>query len=667
MSSNREEKHYASIQWQEDGQPVSGTFDDVYFSRANGLEETRHVFLSHNDLARRWRGMRPGSSFTIGETGFGTGLNFLAAWQLWQETAPPGCLLNFISVEKYPLRLADLQRALALWPELAGLTDQLIAQYPLAPLPGIHRLKLGSGYDNSINLTLIVDEATSGFRSLLLDAPERDGVVDAWFLDGFAPAKNPDMWQPELFNAMAALSRPGATAATFTCAAIVKRGLEGAGFQWRKVAGFGHKREMLCAELEQMPDTAPRSTPWHLPATHQQARRVAIVGAGLAGCSAARALAERGLRVRIFDRHGQPGAEASGNPQGILYAKISAGPGAQGAFNLAALQFAQRHYRNLGWGKTFQGEPCGVLQLAESDKARKNLPTLKAWAQHYDAHGLVRYVDAKEASALAGTRLAFPGLLFPAAGWLVPPEACAALVEHPNIEFHGGTGINAIERSGESGGWALTSENGAFESDAVVLCGANENRRFPATDQFPLRPIRGQVTQAVIDNGLGMVVCGEGYMAPSLGGQCTFGATFKLKDPQTDERATEHQENVETIRALLPEIADQLTGPLQGRASLRCTTPDYLPIVGPVPEFEHLPDTYAALRKNRKTLVAERSRYHEGLYTLCGLGSRGIAYAPLSAELLAAWICREPLPVSADIARALHPARFAIRELGRNR
>ncbi len=221
------------LDWR-DGQPYSRIFGDIYFSRSSGIEEARHVFLRNNCLAKRWQALAPKGLFTVAETGFGTGLNFLCAWQLWRETAPETARLQFVSTEKYPLSCADLGRALAMWPELSALTRLLLTQYAL-PSSGMQQLLFNDG---RVTLTLLLGDACETLSQLHAE-------IDAWFLDGFAPAKNPDMWQPELFDTMSRLSAHGATFATYTCAGMVRRGLISAGFEVEKVPGFGTKREML--------------------------------------------------------------------------------------------------------------------------------------------------------------------------------------------------------------------------------------------------------------------------------------------------------------------------------------------------------------------------------------------------------------------------------------
>lgn len=230
----------ASIEWKQ-GQPYASAFQDVYFSSDNGLLETEYVFLQGNNLTVRWQHLSE-KSFTIAETGFGTGLNFLCTVRSWLETAPKDAVLHFISVEKYPLSLSDITVALQLWPELLELFEPFLASYE-SLLIGKEPIML---FDNSVQLTLLIGDAMASLKTFnLTDSNPPSSLIDAWFLDGFSPAKNPDMWQPELFEQMARLSSQKTTFATFTSAGAVRRGLIAAGFDVSKQSGFGKKREML--------------------------------------------------------------------------------------------------------------------------------------------------------------------------------------------------------------------------------------------------------------------------------------------------------------------------------------------------------------------------------------------------------------------------------------
>ncbi|MFA0811768.1 bifunctional tRNA (5-methylaminomethyl-2-thiouridine)(34)-methyltransferase MnmD/FAD-dependent 5-carboxymethylaminomethyl-2-thiouridine(34) oxidoreductase MnmC [Microbulbifer epialgicus] len=653
---------HADIEWREGGQPLSRAYDDIYFSTASGLEETRYVFLQQNLLAERWANLAENSTFIIGETGFGTGLNFLAAWELWQQTAPQSARLHFISVEKLPLRPKDLSRALTLWPQLQAFYQQLIDNYPPLLAEGVHRLQFGR-----VDLTLVIGEASEALGNLYLQQESRDRLVDAWFLDGFAPAKNPDMWTPELFARLAALSKLGATFATFTCAGLVKRGLRDAGFKLGKMPGFGRKREMLCGSLEKLHTNEVSTTPWHLPtATPKRPQTAAVIGSGISGATIARALAERGIQVQLFERGDSPGSGGSGNNQGILYGKLSPKPGPNGDFNLHALMFAQRYYRQ---HCPQLGHFSGLLQLAQTEKEQSLQAQVATALEAYPGQTLARAVTSIEASALAGVSLPFSGLYFPDAGWLEPQKVCGALLEHKNIERHHASNVELLEYSGDS--WLVQTDSRRIKAELVVLCGANDIRGFAPATALPLRPIRGQVSRALAteaSSNLKMALCGEGYITPEYEGRQCFGATFKLKETATELRDSEHRENLQTLAALLPEIAEDFSAQkLSGRAALRAATPDYLPLAGPLPKWDSLESTYRGLRKNRKLFINKQADYQPGLYVMGGLGSRGFTYAPLTAEVLTAWILGEPLPINVDLVKALHPARFAIRDLGKNR
>jgi tRNA 5-methylaminomethyl-2-thiouridine biosynthesis bifunctional protein len=221
-----------ALQWRA-GQPWSARFDDRYFSAASGLEETRHVFLQGNRLAERFAALRRGEVLHIGETGFGTGLNFLSARALFEQTATGGAALVFHSVEAWPLAPQDLRAALALWPSLQGCAGELIAGWA-PPAAGCHAWQFGA-----VRLELDIADVAAALPAW------PDAAIDAWFLDGFAPAKNPEMWNHAVLAQVARASHRGATLATYTSAGWVRRGLEDAGFAVRRVPGHGRKREML--------------------------------------------------------------------------------------------------------------------------------------------------------------------------------------------------------------------------------------------------------------------------------------------------------------------------------------------------------------------------------------------------------------------------------------
>jgi len=672
--------NHAQLQWDEYGQPVSSTFGDVYFSRANGLEETRHVFLHHNQLRERWQQLHADEHFTIAETGFGSSLNFLAAWQLWLTTAPTSAQLHFVSVEKFPLTKIDLERALALWPELGEFTAQLIDAYPVFIGTGFHRLNF---LDGRIKLTLIINDAATGFTQLLATPhpafANHCAKIDAWFLDGFAPSKNPQMWSDELFTAIRQLSHTGTTAATFSAAAIVKRGLKFAGFNIQKVPGFGRKREMVKAHMEQEPvfdnqdslqprSYSPHPVPWTIDAsaTAPAAKHALIIGGGLAGCTSARALAERGWKITLVERHAELAQEASGNPQGVLYAKLSPKNEAQAEFNLHALQFAQQFYRSR-WSDI--GAQCGVLQLAHCESEQQLHTQLRE--KFSAADELVQFVDAAQATAVAGVPLSQSALYFPKAGWINPRKLCTTLTDHPAIRVITDCAALALEWDGNN--WQINS-NPELRAPVVIIANATDAKSFRLTQHLPIKSIRGQITylpKTATSGSLKTLICSEGYIGPAVNDLHCTGATFNLKEDTRELRAEDHRTNLENLRAPLPELLDEweelAVENLQGRVAFRCTLPDYLPLVGAVPVEQTMLEEFAPLRKNSRAAIYKTGAYHKGLFINIGHGSRGLAYTPLSAELLAAQINQEVLPLPRELSNALNPARFLIRDLIKNK
>lgn len=649
---------HAQIDWDEQGNPHSRTFSDVYFSTESGLEETRHVFLVQNDLRRRFTELPEDGRLIIGETGFGTGLNFLCAWQLFDECARPGARLQFVSVEKYPLSRDDLQRALALWPELAAFADPLLDQY-VAVHEGFQRLVFDEG---RITLTLLIGDALDML-------PQLDGQIDAWFLDGFAPAKNPEMWTPELFAELARLSTTATTIGTFTSTGWVRRALNAAGFKMKRVPGIGHKWEVLRGTFIAWPEEAvpvPAAKPWFArpPALHNE-RKALVIGAGLAGCATAESLANRGWQVSLLERHAAPAQEASGNPQGVLYLKLSAHGTALSQLILSGFGHTRRLLERLQRGVDWDG--CGVLQLTFDDKeAKRQAQLAEAFPE-----SLLHLLDQSAAEARSGIRLASGGLFYPEGGWVHPPALCDRQATHPNIRLI--AHHEALELRQVGGQWqAWDNERLIDSAPVVVLAGAADIKQFAQSAELPLKRIRGQITrlpETSASTALSTVVCAEGYVAPARLGEHTLGASFDFNSVDLTPNLADHLGNLQMLEEISHDLVERLEAAdlppehLQGRAAFRCTSPDYLPIVGPLADREAFMEAFAALGKDARQVPDVACPWLDGFYVNSGHGSRGLITAPLCAELLAAWLDNEPLPLPRSVAEACHPNRFALRGL----
>ncbi|WP_331691699.1 bifunctional tRNA (5-methylaminomethyl-2-thiouridine)(34)-methyltransferase MnmD/FAD-dependent 5-carboxymethylaminomethyl-2-thiouridine(34) oxidoreductase MnmC [Pseudomonas sp. ZY71] len=653
---------HAQLDWDDQGRPRSRVFDDVYFSDQSGLDETRYVFLEQNRLAERFTALPADGRLVIGETGFGTGLNFLCAWQLFEQHAVAGARLHFVSVEKYPLSPADLKRALALWPELKPLADQLLTHY-VAIHQGFQRITLANG---RVTLTLLIGDA-------LEQLPQLDAQIDAWFLDGFAPAKNPDMWTAELFVELARLAAPGSTISTFTSTGWVRRLLNAAGFKMKRTPGIGHKWEILRGEFLGWPaEVAPPvpDKPWFArPAPIVGERRALVIGAGLAGCATASSLAARGWQVTLLERHAAVAQEASGNPQGVLYLKLSAHGTALSQLIVSGFGYTRRLLETLQRGTDW--DDCGVLQLAFNAKeAERHAQLAEAFPED-----LLQWLDQPQAQVRAGVGVSHGGLYYPEGGWVHPRALCQAQAAQPNIELLSHSEALQLRKVDDQ--WqALDGERLLASAPVVVLAGAAEIKRFAQSAELPLKRIRGQITrlaETTESQALSTVVCAEGYVAPARLGEHTLGASFDFNSDDLTPTTAEHVGNLAMLEEISSDlvarlhISEQPVDNLQGRAAFRCTSPDYLPIVGPLADREAFLEAYAALSKDARQVPDIACPWLDGLYINSGHGSRGLITAPLSGELLAAWLDNEPLPLPRSVAEACHPNRFVLRQLIRGK
>ena len=393
------------LDWTDETAPRAALFDDVYFSRAGGLAEAETVFLAGCGLPARWAEK---DRFAIGELGFGSGLNVLAAWRAWKSTRKPHAILHISSIEAFPLARADAIRALAQFPDVEDLAAKLLARWPVRAF-GPQRLWFP---EDGFALTLHVgdvDRVLSLFR----------GRFDAWFLDGFAPARNSAMWSSDVFKRIAALSAPGARAATFTVAGDVRRGLEAAGFTVEKKPGFGGKRERLEATLGA---AAPGGAAGRL-----GPKRIAILGAGIAGAAMASSLKRRGAEPIVLEAAPALGAGASGNPAGLVMPRLDRG-GALAEVYLASYLDAVATYEGLG---VF--ERCGVEERARAN----NAAALADLLEDPPLPGDWLAALAKDASAATAAALAYQSL--PADGrdaWLDALDADAADVGVPKVALY---------------------------------------------------------------------------------------------------------------------------------------------------------------------------------------------------------------------------------------
>ena len=602
----------AELAFAADGTPYSSAYGDVYHSAAGGPAQARHVFLAGNGLPGRWAGRRV---FTVLEAGFGLGLNFLATWAAWR-TDPQRCArLHYVSVEKHPFRGNDLARLHARYAELAPLAAELRAAWPLL-VPGLHRLEFDSG---RMVLTL-------AFADLAEALPQLRLAADAIYLDGFAPARNPEMWSAQALKALARRAAPGARAATWSAASAVRAALEQAGFEVEKRAGFAAKRDMLVARH------APRGRVAAAPAAPPE-RRALVIGAGLAGAAACERLGARGWEVTLIERRQEPAQEASGNHAGVFHPVVTPDDSVLARLTRAGSLYALARWRALtgaAWA------PCGALQLARDDDEdaaqQRALDALGAPREY------ARRVARAEASDLAGAEAACGGLWFGPAGWARPPGLARAQIAHAAAEACFGIEVAALERDGEA--WSARDAAGSLiaRAPAVVLANAADALRLAPSDDIALRRVRGQLTHLPAERVRAprLPLLRGGFVLPELDGIVVVGASYDFDDPDPCPRAEGHAGNLERLERILPGAARGLDpAALDGRVGFRAVTRDRLPVIG-----ELAP----------------------GLYGAFAYGSRGLVWAALAGELLASQLEGEPLPLEGTLADALAPARFTRRQ-----
>lgn len=610
-----------ALEWSADGTPKAAAFDDVYFSREGGLAESEAVFLAGCGLPNAWAGRQ---HFALCELGFGSGLNILAVWRAWRATKQPRANLHISTIEAFPLARQDAARALAFFPEIADLAEQLLSRWPVRAY-GPQRLWFP---DDGLALTIHVGDVESVLGAMR-------GQFDAWFLDGFAPARNGAMWSPAVFERIAALSAPGARAATFTVAGDVRRGLEAAGFSVEKKPGFGRKRERLEAVFSSPAcgggvaegdgggvGTSPlRLASLSTSPASGGGKRIAILGAGIAGAATAAALTRRNVETIILDSAPALGAGASGNPAGLVMPRLDRG-GALAEVFLASYLDAVATYEGLG---VF--ERCGVEERARANNAEALADLLRDPPLPPDWYGALPNGAAWHARA---------GLVRPVAAIEKMLSGAELMLEAE---------VAAIE--GSDDGWLLRAPDGRarLKADAVVLaCGAALTA-FEGAKVLPIELSRGQ-----IEWGGGAspahALTQSNYLAPFDGG-VLFGATFEkflgplASPPARTPAVQDRTENLTALALLAPDIAAALDpSTLQSRAALRATTQDRAPIAGALPNAG-------------------------GVYVLGGFGARGLTLAPLLGETIASLMFNEPQALSQSALDAIDPMRFLLRRARR--
>jgi tRNA 5-methylaminomethyl-2-thiouridine biosynthesis bifunctional protein len=626
----------ARIDFSDASAPQAIDFGDVYHARGGAFEQARHVFLAGNGLPQRWAGRE---HFVVLETGFGLGHNFLATWAAWRDDDARCAHLWFLSLDKHPPRLDDLRRVHAHSAE-PDLARELVAAYP--PLtPDLHRRDFARG---RVHLLL-------AFGDIAAWLPQWVAFVDAFYLDGFAPAKNPAMWEPGVLKRLGRLAAPGATLATWSSARIVRDALTAADFEIQRRPGFDHKREMLSAQH------APRHR-----APPPAGRRyggtrgpVAIVGAGLAGAAAAHALAALGVSSQVVDARNAPAEGGSGQPAGLLHGVVHVDDSPHTRWFRAGALRAHAVLQPLISRGSVRGRLDGLLRVERVLDRDTMQGVLHAQAL---PASYVQALSRADASARAGCAVSGAAWWYPGGGWLDPRSLVQHWLDDPRVTLTLGTPVARIARDGDA--WNLFDAEGHCIASAPTLLLANADGMRPllGSDDFPLLRSRGQVTwlpDASPDWLPCVPVAGDGY-AITLDGGLLCGATSDLDDDDTALRDADHRRNLDALQRLSGHACSPPIESLGGRVAWRVHTRDRLPLLGGVP----LPASLRAAqsRQDQPRFIARTPALH----LFAALGSRGLTQAALAGETVAAMLTGTPLPIGAPLLDAVDAARFAARE-----
>jgi len=637
----------AKLKWQS-ATPCSHEFDDAYFSLKNGIEESNYVFLKGNNLPTNWQSC---SQFVIAETGFGTGLNFLNTARLWHLNKTANQTLVYFSIEKYPISLSDLTKIHSDWPQFEVYSQRLLQNYP-ENIPGMHTISFPKC---NLHLCLLIGD----INEMLL---EISYPVDAWYFDGFSPAKNPDMWSESVFRNIANLSHKETTFSTFTAASLVQKNLKLAGFRVNKIKGFGKKREMLCGTFDKKDVNHQNSNPWFTLPKNQKNKNdsIAIIGGGLAGLSCAWFLKKKNMSSVVFESSHNVAADASGNPAGIVLPKIDLDLNWASLFYIQSflitvqcLEELKENHPELGWHQS------GVLVLMNNDK-------LKRFAQLNLPNSIMLCVDKSHAQELAGIEVNSGGLFFPKAGYVNPKQLVTIIGKElgQSNSVKCGQLIQSIEY--ENSLWRIRNDDKEIETaNSVIFCNSHQINSILKSKSVNVKKSRGQLSfyhENEMSKQLKMPICDNGYLIPSVKGLHCVGATYGDSDNESLDKK-DHMTNIENIRNSVNCFENSDTEQLLGRVSFRGTTEDRMPVVGPIFDEMKFQEDYSDLHHGRIDKHYPAASYLPGLYASVGHGSRGLVSCFSSAQYLTGLLCGDASMLPKSAISRLHPGRFLIKAL----
>ena len=575
----------------------SEEFDDLYSSAKGAVAECNHVFIKGNNLKERFENLGENSKFYIGEIGFGIGINFLTTCKSWLDHTKQNQVLEFYSFDKYLFRLSDFKTLNVSCPDLKEYISELERNYP-RNIQGAQKISLFGG---RIILNLIIGEIDNTQEYIkLMDK------VDAWYLDGFSPSKNPDLWSIKLFKCIHKSCHENTTFSTYTSSGLVKNNLTESGFNHSRAMGFSDKRHMLKGTVDTQLKKNTSNT------------KVAVIGSGIAGCVLSYTLAKKGIEVDLYEKSDSICSGASSHELLVTYPRLSAHDTAFGSFTLHSYIFATNFYKQL---KTDAWKKTGVIILnhdAATEKRQSSLLEKRADGEIY------RYIDPDEASEISGIDIKLNGLIYEDAGYILPEEMCKFLIESPKINIFTSSHIKSIKKNREV--FNLNIGKKKFEYQNVCVCAGSETANIVDIDGISIK--RGQVTHIEsLDNisRIKLPICAKGYISPRVNNIHLVGSSYSDSE-DTDLSEEEHLYNLNNLKLVIDEEMNVITG----QTGHRAVSKDHMPVVG----------------------------MKDGIYINTCHGSRASVTAPISAEIIASMIVDEAPPLMGRELESLSPERF---------
>lgn len=644
------------LNFNSEGVPCSEHFQDPYFSLQDALQESQYVFLGANNVVERWSD----ENFVIAELGFGFGVNFTITSQAWIEQKSLNSHLHFISVEKFPLSKANLEQCYRQLGINSPFTEALIRQYPPC-VQGTHRIEFN---EYNLSLTLIFGDA-------LHELERSDFLANVWYLDGFSPNKNPDLWSLEIARQIHRLTQEDGTFSTYSAASLVNRHFSEAGFTISKRPGFGKKREMLLGQKPSRTETSSfplKEKSWLKNHSKTYSQKSAIViGAGMAGVCISAALAKRKWNVTMIEKNESLASEGSGNANAILMPRLSVDHDLQSQLTLLGFLYSNRLFSKLASQYSdFHWQQCGAIQIPRDQAQWERMQQIVSQKNIPDE--LLKSVSQQQASDISSCKVAKSGWHIPLAGHVTPQQLCTTLVSKYSDQINVITNreIHSIEKKDSQ--WIAYdhSKDEIHSAEIIIIANAHMTHQFSQTEWCQLNPKRGQVTyvsQEQCNIQPSTVICADAYVTPAVDSHIVIGATFITNDSNTDIRQSEHDDNIAKLQTMIPDFTTDDSSMLDGRAGIRAVSSDRMPIVGPVANKELFDTTYqfAALGSTRETYPIPT--YHDGLYLASGFGSRGLSWIPLCTEALACEINNEPSPLNKALLNSIHPNRILMKAL----